>query len=86
MRIAKRSFEIAHQPRLAHATHANEQGSIATGPVSTTARDGRELLEHTKPKPFEKPTNRTARKGNAMTIHNSLSELIGNTPLVKLNT
>ena len=37
MRIAKRSFEIAHQPRLAHATHANEQGSIATGPVSTTA-------------------------------------------------
>ena len=62
MRIAKRSFEIAHQPRLAHATHANEQGSIATGPVSTTARDGRELLEHTKPKPFEKPTNRTVQR------------------------
>ena len=86
MRIAKRSFEIAHQPRLAHATHANEQGSIATGPVSTTARDGRELLESiSKPKPFEKPTNRTVQRKRHDHPQLHLSELIGNTPLVKLN-
>ena len=56
------------------------------GPVSIAARDERELLDIRRKSHISKAhESSTACKGNVMTIHNSLSELIGNTPLVKLN-
>ena len=55
------------------------------GPVFKIASDKRELLEIKNNEIIHRKPINNHLQGNAMTIHNSLSELIGNTPLVKLN-
>ena len=55
------------------------------GPVFKIASDKRELLEIKNNEIIHRKPINNHLQGNAMAIHNSLSELIGNTPLVKLS-